>query len=121
VFALPRLPEGSWRLTAHYVPARERPLMHETVSISYIRVDAREHIQLHQTGPREETELWPRDAEPDSVERDGTRYQVLRGSGSQFGQPSIVVFTREGTRITLSSSEVDPEALLELATSLEAV
>jgi hypothetical protein len=59
MFEIPRLPEGSWRAIVRYLPSRERPLTQQTVSISYMREDAREHIQLHQTAADARPDPWP--------------------------------------------------------------
>ncbi len=120
VLALPRLPEGNWRTMVIHVAPRQRPPVAETVVVNYMREDAGQHIQLHESPLGGQAVHWAvaAPAEPETVERDGINYALIRGEPGRPGRPSLVLFNRDTTSIRLSSDDLAAEQLLELAATL---
>jgi outer membrane lipoprotein-sorting protein len=113
-----RVPDG-WHMDVHYHEASERPSIPATVSIHYATTEADdvEQFSLNETAAPE-AELaaggdWKR------IERDGQTLFVYAPTQARTSLPSLVIVEREGTRVRLSSDDLDREALLELACSLE--
>ena len=119
VFAISELPEGRWRLNVHFHERRERPPGPPLVTLFYHRSDGRQTIILSERSADEGGPSWP-GIEPqlEDVERDGVRYTVSRPEPESGGQYAVA-FEREGTAAQLQSGELDIDALLDLAASLE--
>ncbi len=89
----------------------------------YHRADARAALAISQRAADGEARLpWAGRKGPklEALERDGVRYTVCRADPSRGGQHGVQL-EREGTAIQLQSEELDVEALLALAATLEPV
>jgi outer membrane lipoprotein-sorting protein len=118
LWVVPRLPEGEWRMLIVHVEPRERPPVQEMVHINYLREDAQHQLQLSQSPLGGQAAAWAAHQQPETIERDGNRYQVLRGEPGPLGPPTTLLFERGQTSIQMSSPTLELETLLELADSL---
>jgi hypothetical protein len=114
MFAIRKLPEGDWRIRVHYAAGTQRP-MPESVHMHYMREDAQQQLSLSESPADAAGSGWPEGFNEDAVVRAGITYLVHTGEAGAFGPPATVRFERDGTRIVLTSQELDVEALLELA------
>lgn len=122
VFLVPELPDGDWRLHVNYHAPRRRPPTQAHVVLLYTRADARATILLAQRPAGAGGFGWTGNGPPqlEEVEREGVTYTVDRAD-PEHGRQNSVVFERDGTELQLRSSELDVEALLDLASSLRRV
>lgn len=108
-----RMPPG-WELdVVLYVPGHDRPPMPEQIFIHYWH-EREGQLNLNERRADEPVEPGRRWEE---VERDGQRLLVWEPEG-RLPVPVQVRLEREGTRIELSSAELERDRLLELAVSL---
>jgi outer membrane lipoprotein-sorting protein len=118
VFAVRKLPDGDWRIHAHYAVRRRRPPIPESVSIHYMRDDAQRQLSLSESPAHAPASDWPEVVDEEAVVRGGVSYLVHAGEDGDFGPPATVRFERDGTRIVMSSQTLDVDSLLELAAEL---
>jgi hypothetical protein len=116
VFILPRIPED-WTMHAFSFPESKRPKRGHLVGVSYhadsgaarLNLSEREHSE---EGWTEHEEHW----DFQRVEHRGIEMKVHHQSDDL--PQSMVLVTREGTDITISSEELRGQRLIEVATEL---
>jgi outer membrane lipoprotein-sorting protein len=120
VFFVPDLPEGNWRMSVRFSPARERPPSPAHLFLHYQRGDGRGSITLAQRPAGEGGFGWSGLGPPelDTVERDGVELTIARADTERGGR-NAVELERDGTAVQLQSQEVELETLIRLALSLE--
>jgi hypothetical protein len=121
-FVVPELPEGNWRATVHFNPARSRPPSPAHLFLHYHRADGLGSITLAERRAGEGGFGWSGVGPPEleTVERDGVELTIARADRERGGQNGVML-EREGTAVQLQSQEVELETLIGLALSLERV
>jgi outer membrane lipoprotein-sorting protein len=113
---VPRAIGPGWRLTVHFFPGEERPASPASVAIHYWRDDASHQLNMTQTA------LEARDPfagfEWEDVDRGGARLRTWTAERDGDAMAVRVQFERGGTRITISSNDLDLDRLIELADML---
>lgn len=120
VFALSGLTDA-WAVQAMFQSGRERPPAPPEVSLMYLTGEATSMIMVSQKAAADAAKpSWegraPADAVVREVERDGLTIRVLDG-GPDFGA-TVAWVMRADTAIEITSSDLDADALIELATRL---
>jgi outer membrane lipoprotein-sorting protein len=105
-----------WRMTVHFFAGEERPASPASVMIHYSRSGASHQLNITQTAvdARDPYEGfgW------DDLDRRGERWRTSTAEQDIGGMPARVQLERDGTRIMISSSDLDLEKLIQLADML---
>lgn len=112
VLAPTRVPDG-WQLHVLFLPGDDRPPLPPSVDLHYHSRDAAHQLHVHQTAADE--------AEPQEWLRWEPRGDLLVAAGAREPrglEPVYVRAERHGTRATLSSADLELDALARLAESL---
>jgi outer membrane lipoprotein-sorting protein len=115
VFMLPRIPEG-WSMTAFSFPESKRPKRGHIVGVSYRAESGAAGLSLSQRAHSDDEEDEYEDAEMETVEHRGLSMQVQDRTDDL--PQSVVLVTRDGTDLTITSEELSGEKLIEVAVDL---
>lgn len=115
IFIPARLP-GRWEMEVHFMKGEERPPIPPGVSIHYHTPDATHQFTL-QEGPLADPDPLPNWTWSEQI-REGERIQFWAPDDRHSRLPTRVRVERQGTTITIMSSDLELEALVQLADSL---
>jgi outer membrane lipoprotein-sorting protein len=105
---------SSWEVDVLYQPASEKPPMPEMVMVHYHH----DHLGSIALNERRSDAKLEAKAHWEEVDIDGERVLVWEPPKRKFPIPTNVVLQREGTRVEISSAELDRDQLVTLARSL---
>jgi len=115
VFA-PRGIGSGWRMTVHFFPGEERPASPASVAIHYWRDDASHQLNITQMA------LEARDPFEgfhwEYLDRGGERWRTWTAERDGDAMAARVQLERDGTRITITSNDLDLDRLIKLADML---
>jgi outer membrane lipoprotein-sorting protein len=109
---VPRVIGPGWRMTVHFFAGEERPAAPPAVTIHYARDDASHQLNVTQTAIDARD---PFDGDWDEFDRGGVRWRTWKPARDHDTMSPRVQVEREGTRITMTSSDLDFDRLIELA------
>jgi outer membrane lipoprotein-sorting protein len=113
---VPRVIGPGWRMTVHFFAGEERPASPPTVTMHYSRDDASHQLNITQTA------IDARDPfdgfDWDEFDRGNERWRTWKPVRDSDTMPRRVQVEREGTRITIASSDLDLDRLIDLADML---
>ena len=119
VFAA-RVVPPDWTLLCRYSARNERADWPESVHLFYAAEDGSVQINVNETLAAAETDSTaPDGAAWREIERSGTKYHVWEPEQDDWPMPRQVVFEREGTRIQITTAQLEEEALLAFAERFE--
>jgi outer membrane lipoprotein-sorting protein len=113
---VPRAIGPGWGMTAHFFPGGERPVSPASVAIHYRRDDASHQLNMTQTALEARDPFAGFDWE--YVDRGGERLRTWTAERDGDAMAVRVQLERDGTRITITSNDLDLDRLIELADML---
>jgi outer membrane lipoprotein-sorting protein len=110
---LPQSLGPGWQMTVHFFPGEDRPRSAASVAIHYWRADASHQLNMTQMA-LEARDPYEGFDWKESV-RNGDRWRTWTADRDGDAMPARVQLEREGTRITITSNDLEIERLIELA------
>ena len=108
---------STWTIESHYMPARDRPPMPESITLFYRSRDATGGLTVSQSHPGDDFNAGLLSGQGwQQMERDGVRFR-MRERTPNWRQPQLYI-EREGTAAMLTSDSLSNDDLIELALSL---
>jgi hypothetical protein len=113
---VPRAIGPRWQMTVHFGPGDDRPASPASVAIHYWRADASHQLNITQTA-REARDPYE-GFDWDDFVRNGNRLRTWKAERDGGEMPARVQLERDGTRITITSNDLELDRLIELADML---
>jgi outer membrane lipoprotein-sorting protein len=113
---VPRAIGPGWRMTVHFFPGEERPASPASVAIQYSRDDASHQLNITQTAVEARDPFdgfrW------EYLDRGGERLRTWTSERDGDAMAVRAQLERDGTRIMISSNDLELDRLIELAEML---